>query len=154
MTHNAAAWLSEIVGSDSTNEIARRSGLTVSTVHRQRASGSFSPETMAAIARAYGANVLDALIAHGVLSATDVESGFALDALRDATDEQLVNEIARRLEGVADGEGGIFDAPKPPVPLRPVNVGSDAEDETQTRYDDEAAARPRARDRGEDNYDN
>lgn len=150
MTNRIMEWLEATVGQDSTNEIARRSGLTVSTVHRQRTSGALSPEVVAAIARAYGANVLDALVAHGVLLGTDIDTARALDGLRDASDEQLTAEIMRRLEGVADGDGGIFDEPNPPVNLNDHRRNDSGSGHAQDEYDKQAAARKRSDDRGED----
>jgi hypothetical protein len=54
------------------------------------------------IARAYGVSVLDGLIAQGLISPIDVATTAALDALMDATDEQMLGEIARRLMDASD----------------------------------------------------
>ncbi|MHA3724361.1 hypothetical protein ACXR2T_10820 [Leucobacter sp. HY1910] len=136
-------WIEAAVSGDSTNEIARRAGVTVSTLHRQRTSGNYSPETVAKIARAYGRSAVNALVAHGVLMASDVAEIGAMESLADATDQQLLDEIASRLEVVSEG-GGIFDEPNPVVHL---HAHTEPEDQ-------EAAAHDLSEDHGYDtNYD-
>lgn len=115
---NITTWLTTTVGEDTLNAVAVRSGVSGATLHRQSKSGDFSPETVVSIARAYEVSVIDALIAQGLIDATDVATTYALDALMDATDKQLVDEIARRLEMAdASGETTVFDDEAPVVDL-------------------------------------
>ena len=111
MTNNMTEWLAETAGNASTNEIARHAGITVSTLHRQRTSGNYSPDTVASIARAYGVSVIDSLVTLGLIHPDDITTGQVIDGLRDATDEQLVAEIARRLESISEGTGSVYDEP-------------------------------------------
>lgn len=96
-----AHWAAAITKDDSLNAISRASGVVLSTLSRQWPD-KLSPETVVKIARAYGASVLDALIAQGLIDVTDVATTAALDALQDASDEQLLGEIARRLDNAVD----------------------------------------------------
>lgn len=132
MTNEMAGWLAETAGDASTNEIARNAGVTVSTLHRQRTSGNYSPDTVARIARAYGVSVIDALVTLGLIHPDDIATGQVIDGLREATDQQLVAEIARRLEVIAEGDGSVFDepgaAPDNVHHLRPRNVSAAEED--------------------------
>lgn len=105
-TRNEAvrAWYSGTVGKDSINAVAARAGIPQASLNRQVGAWSISAENVVAIARAYGVSVLDGLVAQGLITATDILNTRALDALQDATDNQLVDEIARRLERGDDHE--------------------------------------------------
>ena len=116
-------------------------------MHRQRTSGNYSPDIIASIARAYGTSVIDALVTLGTLHPSDISTGQIIDGLRDATDAQLVAEIARRLELVTEGSGSIFDEPTSNVTHASFgsNVsGSDEDEQMSDRKSDyRRVARPR-----------
>lgn len=90
-------WAATITGDDSLNAISRASGVVVSTLSRQWPD-KLSATSVVKIARGYEASALDGLIAQGLLTPHDIETTVTLDALQNATDEQLLGEIARRLK--------------------------------------------------------
>ncbi|MDR6867866.1 transcriptional regulator with XRE-family HTH domain [Microbacterium resistens] len=104
------SWLRATCGGDSYREIARRAGLSDSIISRQiRDLGSLSFEVVVAIAREYGAPVLPALVANGLVTATEATLPSIEATLRGATEQQLVLEIARRLD--IPGAHDLFDRP-------------------------------------------
>ncbi len=136
------AWLKATCGDDSYREIARRAGLSDSIISRQmREQGALSFEVAAGIAREYGASVLGAMLANGILSPEEAGAETVEAVLNAATDEQLVLEIARRLD--VPNANPLFDAP----------ITRAVDDAKVTRLDtrrnvraiehDEAVARPR-----------
>lgn len=109
-TSTVHAWLKSTCGDDSYREIARRANLSDSIISRQiREDGSLSFEVAVAIARAYDSPVLAALLANGRLAPEEIGASGVEAALRSATEEQLVIEIARRLD--IPGAHDLFDKP-------------------------------------------
>lgn len=102
-------WLDSVRGADSIREVSRKIGTTHATLNRQANEDSLSFEIVRSISYAYGRPVLADLVATGHLSATDIGFSAIENALHSATDEQLVLEVARRLE-VTD-LGTVFDKP-------------------------------------------
>lgn len=94
---NPHSWLKSIGATESLREIASRAGVSHATLSRQITAGRFLIETTLEIARAYDASPITALVANGYL--TEEEAGLTgVDAvLASASDEQLVNEVGRRL---------------------------------------------------------
>jgi hypothetical protein len=135
-------WLKATCGDDSYREIARRAGLSDSIISRQiREQGHLGYEVAAGIARAYDAPVLGALIANTLLSPEEAGSDTVEAVLSTATDEQLVLEVARRLD-VPDANA-IFDAPVSTA-VKDANVTHlDTRRNVRAFDDDEAVARPR-----------
>ena len=94
-------WLSKITGTDTTNAIATKANIYTATLSKQIKRARLSPEIVIAIARAYQAPTLDALVSCGYLTETEaaLKDRFGLaEALRDATDEQLLRELLRRVD--------------------------------------------------------
>lgn len=102
-------WLDEVRGTDSIREVARRVGMNQGTLNRQVNLDQLSFDTVRDVSRAYGRPVLSDLIALGHLAPHDVGVDSLEAALRSATDEHLVMEIARRLE--ISPSSSIYDAP-------------------------------------------
>lgn len=113
--NNTSTWpeyLSEITQGDSGTRIAQLSGVPESTVSRWR-SGIYSPKPshVVAVARAYGVNVAEALIASNFIDAADVDLNVASArkfALREYTDMELAQEMVRR---VAEGGSVVLEEP-------------------------------------------
>lgn len=101
-------WYGSLVGGSSVNAVAEKAGLVQSTLARQVKAESLSPETVVAIARAYGDDVLDALVLTGLISETDIQRHGIKATLSDAFDADLTAEILRRL---GSGDHPILDAP-------------------------------------------
>lgn len=102
-------WLDGVRGTDSIREVARKIGSTHATLNRQVNDDSLSFELVRAIAYTYGRPVLADLVATGHLSLDDIGASDLENAITAASDEQLLVEIARRLE--VPGANALFDRP-------------------------------------------
>lgn len=90
-------WLSRITRDDSYREIARRAGLNNRTLTTQASQGTLKPEVIIKIAEAYDESPVYALVDLGFISARWVTEPGIVTALIRATDEQLTDELLRRL---------------------------------------------------------
>lgn len=96
-------WIRQTVGNASDREIARLVKMGQSTLSRQRRDGTVTVETAVKIARAYQVSVVPALLALDVLTEFDLKAFSTSNGVLDASDEDLVAEIMRRLKaGQAD----------------------------------------------------
>lgn len=105
---DAITWYRETVGDDSENFVARKAGLSQSTLNRQLSRVALAPDTMVAVARAYNRDALDALIIHGLITEEDIRAHYVRTGLLQATDLEISQEVSRRLIG---NSGGAFDQP-------------------------------------------
>lgn len=94
----AHEWVARVTGSASGREIAARLDRPVSTVNRQLSSETPDASLIVAIARTYGASVVDGLLSIGLVEPGDLKSRVIIATLTSATDEELVAEIYRRLQ--------------------------------------------------------
>ncbi|MCD4549703.1 hypothetical protein [Schaalia sp. lx-260] len=100
-----AQWLKKVSGGTSVSAIATRAGYPASTLTRQIKRGQLSSDVVIQIARSYRTSILEGLIACGHI--TEDEAGLKAraniaEALEDATDRQLIEELLRR---VVDDDG-------------------------------------------------
>lgn len=102
-------WIDEVRGNDSLRGAARKAGITSAKLIRQVNDDLLTFETVRDIARAYGRSVVSDLIRLGHLTPEDAGAEGLERVLRTASDEELVIEIARRLE--VTSMGTIFDKP-------------------------------------------
>ena len=109
-------WYVVTVGDDSENQVALRSGVVQRTLNRQLAAGRLSPETVVAVARAYGRDVLDALVTVGLITAQDIRNHGVRQALIDATDREIAELVYERL---ARGDDHPEFEDSPPLRLVP-----------------------------------
>ncbi|KUF07244.1 hypothetical protein [Leucobacter sp. G161] len=109
------SWYARVTEGASINEVSRKAGIPVATLHRQLGTGKFSPDTCANVGRAFGNSAIEALLVHGLLVADDLDGVVTIGTLNDATDQALLEEIGRRLDHVAEGESPVFDEPAPHV---------------------------------------
>lgn len=91
-------WLATMTGGASLRQIARTAGIAYSTLNTQTSRGHLSAEHVIAIAAAYNAHPVRALIATGYLDADAAHAPDIEAALRLASDEQLTDEVLRRLK--------------------------------------------------------
>lgn len=97
------SWLRSFRGTDSDRQIAINSGIPVATLARQLRDGTVTVETAVKIARAYQVSVVPALLALDVLTEFDLKAFSTSSGIMDASDEDLVAEILRRMKaGQAD----------------------------------------------------
>jgi hypothetical protein len=90
-------YVSQVAGTATPSEIARRVGLTPSSVSRWQLSTP-KPETAAAFARAYDRPVIEALIAAGVVTAEEAGVTEVAADLSSVPVDDLLAEIRRRLQ--------------------------------------------------------
>lgn len=138
---NFEPWLRTIAHGDSDRQIATKAGIPTATFSRQLTGDAVSAENAVAIARAYKASPVRALVSLGLLEAADVDVPGIKEALREASDKQLVDEVMERLAGTAEGTT-VFDTPAP-IPLRP-DVATVKQDGAPLG----AVAKRKSRDRG------
>lgn len=133
---NSIAWMRGTVGDNTRNAVADRAGIVQSTLNRQIDKGVLRPETVVAIARAYGVPILPGLVACGLITeheaAIKARSDSILEALAKADDADLVREVLRRIEQDGAALHTMLDEPLDAThpALRPVSGGA---------YDDLAA---------------
>lgn len=122
-------YVQSLIGDDSFKEAADRAGFDKSAFTRWKKGAKADPAFVVALARGYHTNVVEALVAAGLI--TDGEADMttihlgAREALAEASDRSLLEEIANRLESRARGVAGDEVAPvlsllpdgPPPPPL-------------------------------------
>lgn len=101
-------WLERIAPAEAANAIAKRSGLSPRTVAHQVKQGYFPAENVIAIAIAYGANPVGALVDTGYLAAEYAKQVDPMTALREVSDEQIADEVLRRMTA---GSHPAFETP-------------------------------------------
>ncbi|WP_407107821.1 helix-turn-helix domain-containing protein [Rhodococcus aetherivorans] len=100
-------WIRQTVGDTSLRKVASEAGISQATLARQIREGTLTAESVVKIARAYGVSVADGLQAIGVLTEDDVLPTSVEKALREASDEQLADEVLRRMKAGSE----IYDRP-------------------------------------------
>ena len=106
-------WLNAVTESASINAIAMRAKVSQSTLSRHARDGALTADEVIRISRAYHYPITQALIEHDLITDDDLRLPAIQASLRDATDQQLVDEISRRLDA---GNRAVFDRPIRPVP--------------------------------------
>lgn len=102
MTSPHIEWLHRVTQGDSNRAIAHRSGISDATLSRQIRAGELAPENIIKIAEAYDESPVYALVDLGFTSARWVTEPGIITALSRATDEQLTDELLRRLRLIDD----------------------------------------------------
>lgn len=91
-------WLTSTTG-QSLAEIANETGISRRTLYSQAEKERFSVDNLRTISRHYDFSVVEAMLAMRLISAQEAKIDEVGAALRQATDEQLTDEILRRLKG-------------------------------------------------------
>lgn len=97
-------WYRQATHGDTDNVVAKRIGVNQSTIWRQRQNGSFATDNLIAIARAYDRNPLEPLLIAGIVTRYDIEAMAHGTGIHDATDDELIGEVSRRLAAVHDAD--------------------------------------------------
>lgn len=92
-------WAEDLLGGDSINSAAEKSGVVQTTLNRQITTGKLTAETVIALARGYGKSPAVALIETGFLKHEDMGDYATFKRLSEATDDELISEVIRRVEG-------------------------------------------------------
>ena len=99
---NKETWFKETVQGDTIAEVALKAGIIKTTAWRQYNNAlGFSAENVILIARAYP---VEALVEFGYIRADEMASGETVARLHDASDDELLQELARRLKENADAD--------------------------------------------------
>ena len=93
---NFETWLTELIGDDTRRTASSKAGMAESTLSRQLSRGHLSPEMVIALCRAYDRSPVTGLIQTGYINDYELRGPDVEVALREATNEQLLNEIMRR----------------------------------------------------------
>lgn len=100
-------WFKAVTGGDSGRAAALAAGIPVATLNRQLGRGEIDAGHVIALARAYDQPPAEALAATGYL--TPAEAGGRADALRLASDQALIRELAHRIDANEKAWSGTFD---------------------------------------------
>lgn len=95
---NNSEWLEKVTNSASVNAAANRAGIVQRTLSRQVERGEISAENVIAIAIAYGAHPVRALVDTGYLDEKYARTVDPMTALRSVTEGQLADEVLRRMK--------------------------------------------------------
>lgn len=94
-------WLKNVTKNESVNAIAKTAEIVPRTFARQVEKGRVSPENVIAIAIAYEAHPVRALVDTGYLDPRYAHAVDPVTALQSVSEEQLAEEVLRRMrEGV------------------------------------------------------
>lgn len=91
-------WLAQVTDSASEREVAKRIGIPHTTINSQLQRGRFSAENVIKIAEAFDHHPITALIDTGYVGAKWAMQADVHEALREADDEDLAEEILRRMK--------------------------------------------------------
>ena len=95
-------WMKRITQGDSYRRVAELAGINDRTLANQMRAGELRPELIIKIAEAYDESPVIALVDLGFISARWITEPGVLTALSRATDEQLTDELLRRLKLIED----------------------------------------------------
>lgn len=93
---NVEAWFKDLTDSSSLREAAEKSGVSKSTLSRNLDANTMTPETVIALCRAYDRSPVSGLIETGYINDYELHGPDVEIALREATNEQLLDEMMRR----------------------------------------------------------
>ncbi|MBE7338093.1 MULTISPECIES: helix-turn-helix transcriptional regulator [Corynebacterium] len=103
-------YVTQLIGNDSFKDAAEKARFDKSAFSRWKKGAKADPEFAVKLARAYGANVLEALVESGLISEDEaklrqVRVGGVL--LTEANDHQLTDEVLHRLVHGSDAKGNV-----------------------------------------------
>lgn len=141
---NFETWLTELIGEDTRRTASSKAGMAESTLSRQLSRGHLSPEMVIALCRAYDRSPVAGLIQTEYINDYELHGPDVEIALREATNQQLLNEIMRRSDPEARylfGNDGDDDAIGLAPHLTPVSdphasLHDDEDDGTVMEWDD------------------
>ena len=101
-------WFATITNGATRADVAAETGIANSTIAHQFRTGQLSATTVIAIAKAYGANVVQSLVDTGFIDHEDTSLPASTD-LRAVDDRALVAELARRINSQPSHWEGTFE---------------------------------------------
>lgn len=99
-THNE--WFKRVTRGDSNRRVSELAGISPATLGRQLKDSSLSADLIIKIAQAYDESPVVALVDLGFVSAKWMQEIGTTTALTRATDEELTDELLRRLRLIED----------------------------------------------------
>lgn len=107
------SYVTGVTGTHDQKDIAATAGVDQSTVSRWKSTGKPGrPDNVAALARGYRRPVLEAFVAAGFLTGAEAkERPTERPSLSSLTDDQLVDEIRRRMRRRGEGDGTAMNVP-------------------------------------------
>lgn len=122
-------WITSLPGSPLPTQAAEKAGIDRGTLSRQLARNAISANNVIKIARAYNSPPVEALVNTGYLDRSDMQGLGIGEALRNATNRQLLDEVMNRSdpEGkllLRGGDGAITPQGKA-VPVDAVSLADD-----------------------------
>ena len=121
MQETHSQWYKRVTRGDSNRQVAHTANISDATLGRQLRANDLSADLIIKIAEAYDESPVIALVDLGFMSARWITEPGVLTALSRATDEQLPDELLRRLRLIEDvpvdelakrrGEGGVVPLP-------------------------------------------
>lgn len=134
---NVEAWFKDLTDSSSLREAAEKSGVSKSTLSRNLDANTMTPETVIALCRAYDRSPVAGLIETSYINDYELHGPDVEVALKEATNEQLLDEIMRRSDPQARylfGNDGNDDAIGLAPHLTPVSDVDDSMPEGAVAY--------------------
>lgn len=95
-------WFSRITRGDSNRQVAERAHVSDATLGRQLRAGTLAADMIIKVAEAYNESPVIALVDLGFMSARWVTEPGVVTALSRASDEELTDELLRRLNLLSD----------------------------------------------------
>lgn len=119
------SYIEQITGQSSIRQIATAIGLPQTTLNYQWR-GNIQPSTLAAICRAYNAPILPAFVMAGYITEEDAASVSTVRDIKTATDEELAEEVLRRMSA---GRNTVLEDPYGESNVTPVDFkrGADSD---------------------------
>lgn len=150
-------YLSELMGEDTATNAAKKTGISASNFTRWKQGANADPDFVVKVARAYGVNVLEALVAAEFI--TDEEAALTTIAptldLSQVDAQELIDELQhrvdiikhllsleegsdRKLAATIEHRSNVvnFQSARPDTPMGAVADSSDYHDEENTEFDD------------------
>lgn len=102
MRNDHEFWFRKVTRHDSNRQVADNAGISAATLGRQLKAGELSADIIIKIAEAYDESPIVALVDLGFMSAKWITEHGTVTALSKATDEELTDELLRRLQLISD----------------------------------------------------
>lgn len=102
MRNDHVFWFKRVTRHDSNRQVAENAGISAATLGRQLKAGELSADLIIKIAEAYDESPVIALVDLGFMSARWITEPGVRTALSRASDEELTDELLRRLRLLDD----------------------------------------------------
>ncbi|VZH85351.1 hypothetical protein FRC0190_01315 [Corynebacterium rouxii] len=122
-------WLDRTTAGDSLRQISERSDIPLATLSHQMRKETFKPELIIRISEAYGESPVIALVDLGFMSSRWIKEPGVRTALSRATDEELTDELLRRLRLIEDTPVDDLAELRRNTPTPPPSVRAISDDE-------------------------